>query len=214
VSEVSDPKIDGVKFEFGMMSLPVLRKRMRKASAFIMSVVLVMGCGVTAPVPVSKSATTTVHPVSTVNAVLTPSPFIPASVAISRAEDEAKLYYNQVPSRNIGDGYSFSVVLDKDADFIPKLILISERGTNSIIGKYELLDKTKIESLCANQMQNPDLKVYETILVNYLNLPQDFIVRAYYYDDFILEIYALDFSGNPKIIEKAALDGGCEMRDP
>jgi hypothetical protein len=99
--------------------------------------------------------------------------------------------------------------VDKDVDFTPKSIQIVESGTGSVIGQYELFDQAKIESLCANLMQNPNLKFYETDLIDYFDVPQAFIIRAYE-GDFTFRITIEYSSGTLETIERVTPDNGCE----
>ena len=172
----------------------------------IINAVLVTACAAVTPAPTSQ-ATATVFPTRT---ALSPTPIRsqPTAIPTSTKTDKIRLYHNQTATRFTSDRYSFSVVLDKDADFIPKFIQIIELKTHLVIGGYELFDQTKIESLCANLMQNPDLKFYETPLVDYSSFPKSFIIRAYR-GEFIFRISIEYSSGKLEMIEKTMPDNGC-----
>ncbi len=184
-------------------------KQALNSSVLMISVVLLMACGNAAPTPVvAVTGTATIM-------VANSTPTIPRSTpsstptATPTIANKIRLYHNQMATRTIEDHYSFSVVLDKDADFIPKSIQIIEQGTGFVIGQYELFDQTKIESLCANLMQNPDLKFYETPLIDHFKFPQGFINRAYE-GKYIFRISVEYSSGALEIIERVTPDDGCD----
>ena len=115
--------------------------------------------------------------------------------------DKIRLYHNEIASRTISGKYSFSViVIDKEVDFVPKSIQITEQGTNHTIGQYELFNEHEMQSLCARLIQNPDFVFYETALIDYSELPQGFIGRAYE-GKFIFRITIEYPSGKQEVIE-------------
>jgi hypothetical protein len=181
-----------------------------KPFALIISTALITACGTATPVPIvtmTATNTPTVTTLSSTPTILQPVSSI-TSASTSIVANKIRLYHNQTATRTTHDRYSFSVALDQDTDFIPKSIQILEQGTGFVIGQYELFDQAEIESLCANLMQNPNLKVYETALINYSEFPHGFI-RAYE-GDFIFQITIEYSSGRLEIIERAMPGGGCE----
>jgi len=99
--------------------------------------------------------------------------------------------------------------MDKTADFKPKSIQILEKRTGLSIGQYGLLDDTQIESLCSNLMKNPNLTFYETVLIDYSDLPKGCMTLAYQ-GDYIFRIEIEHSLGEFEIIERTTPDDGCD----
>jgi hypothetical protein len=99
-------------------------------------------------------------------------------------------------------------VIDKKADFVPKSMQIIEKGTNLIIGQYKLFSGTEMESLCSKIRQNPDFVFYETVLIDYSELPQGFLARAYE-GDYIFRITIEYLSGGQEVVEVSAPQDRC-----
>jgi hypothetical protein len=194
-----------------MLSFVNLIKGILKSFALIISVVLLTACRTVTPVPTVMMTATNIPSITTLDVTpTTPQPMLSTtSTSTSIVVNKIRLYHNQTATHATRDQYSFSVVVDKGADFTPKSIQIVEQGTGSVIGQYELFDQTEIESLCENLMQNPDLKFYETDLIDYSSVPQGFIIRAYE-GDFIFRITIEYSSGALETIERATPDNGCE----
>ena len=196
-----------------MLLLMALLRHAPKLASLILSGFLLLACGIATPMPTVIATTisnlTPVNsiptlpldtPSATIEPTITP-PEKPSPVATSISADKIRLYHNQIASRTVRDKYSFSVVvMDNEADFVPKSIQIIEQGTNRVIGQYELFSENEIQSLCSNLMQNPNLAFYETALIDYSDLPQGFIVRAYE-GEFIFRITGEYLSGTQEVIE-------------
>lgn len=196
------------------MSYSIVVKR-GIATTLILGLILFAACGMIAPMPTIVATTTphfTSNNLSSTLALAQPS-FTPPTrinspiITTSTTAESIRLYHNQIASRTIRDEYSFSVVvMEKEADFVPKSIQIIEEGTNRLIGQYELFNETEIQSLCASLLQNPDFEFYETALIDYSELPKGFVVRAYE-GDFIFRITDEHLSGRQEVIEiKTPLD--------
>ncbi len=196
-----------------MTLLITLLKRTLNLSIFVLSAALLIACGITNPVP---TVTTTARVATSPSfAAASPTLVIPqltpssTSTPISMAVNKIRLYHNHVATRTTRDKYSFSVVVvDKDVDFTPRSIQIVEQGTGLVIGQSELFDQTEIDSLCASSIQNPDFEIYETVLIDYFDLPQGFIIRAYE-GDFIFQITLEHPSGIREIVEMLSPARSC-----
>jgi len=179
-----------------------LLKRISNFSIFVLSAIFLAACGIPNPVPTVATVVETATTLATfasasptlVKHQLTPSP-------TSTVTSEIRLYHNHVATRTTRDKYSFSVVvMNQDADLTPRSIQILEQGTGVVIGQYELFDQTEIASLCAASFQNPDFAIYETVLIDYFDLPQGFIIRAYE-GQYIFQITIEHASGLQEIVE-------------
>ena len=189
----------------------------RQGTIVILTAILLAACETVAPPPtvVSKPNATFASDNST-SEVTTPSlttqptvhPQVETSATpVSTPAVSIRLYHNQVATRTIRDKYSFSViVLDENADFIPKSIQIIERESNLVIGQYELLNENEIKSLCSST--HPDLEIFETSLTDYYNFPQGFIVRIYE-GDFLFRITVEGLSATQEVIEMTTPHGVC-----
>lgn len=185
---------------------------MQPFACLILSAILLGACSSITPIPtvvvtMKPSLTSTAAPVSP---TLTP-PSLTESLFLTTpiTTESIRLYHNQIASRTLRDKYSFSVVvMDKEADFVPKSIQIIERKSNLTIGQYELFNESKIDSLCSSLMQNPALTFYETALIDYSDLPKAFIAQAYE-GDFIFRITIEHLSGTQEVIEFATPLDAC-----
>jgi hypothetical protein len=191
-----------------------LLRQISNFSIFVLSAIFLATCGITNPVPTvttmvetaTKSTTFTSISPTLVIPQLTPSSI---STPTSSVSSKIRLYHNHVATRTTRDKYSFSVVVMNQAtDLTPRSIHILEQGTGAVIGQYELLDQTEIASLCASSFQNPDFAIYETVLIDYFDLPQGFIIRAYE-GDFIFQITIEHASGLQEIVERQTPARSC-----
>ena len=196
-----------------MLLLMAVFRYALKIASLIFSVLLLMACGIATSTPtaiVTRISTSTLSnlvstlpqdtPSATMEAMRTPTQHA-SLAATSSLADEIRLYHNHVASRTVSDKYSFSVVvMNNQADFVPKSIQIVESRTRVPIGQYELFTENEMPSLCSNLMQNPALIFYETVLIDHSDFPQGFIIRAYE-GDFIFRITVEYSSGVQEITE-------------
>ena len=190
-----------------MLLSMTISKRILILSTIILAAVQLAACGNATPMP-TVTATTIVAPSLT---SINPTTTIihPTISPTSTATNKIRLYHNHIATRTTRDKYSFSVVvMDPAVDLTPISIQIVEQGTSVVIGHYELFDQTEIDSLCAASFQNPDFKIFETVLINYFDLPQGFIIRAYE-DDFIFQLTIEHPSGVQEIVEKQTPARSC-----
>lgn len=191
-----------------------LLKLTSNLSIFVLSAILLVACGIANPVP-TVTTTATIEPTLPTFATASPTLAMPqltpssTSTPISTVTSEIRLYHNHIATRTTRDKYSFSVVvMDPAVDLTAISIQIVEQGSGVVIGQYELFDQTEIVSLCAASLQNPDFKIFETVLIDYFDLPQGFMTRAYE-GDFIFQITIENASGVQEIVEKETPASSC-----